>query len=470
MFSNSVKTVSVITSLALLSLLFEGCSSDDNSDDNENKDGKEEGQKDGSVSDASDAESTSAGDEPCADGPSREGEPGDSLIRLRPTNDAEQDFDNLQWAVDSVAEGGTLELCDGTFLLGDGDDRKVVHITQGIHIVGKKGDDEWLTIIEGGGGSIAGSIGSGPIRIANDQDNNPNVFEKLWLRGWTGEAIDIDASKGFTLKNCRISNPLLGPPAVAGMNMVHAIFSRTPNCNGDFAVTDSLIELGNYTGDLPVDEQLLGILGSAHDNIRLINNTITGLDEAIEILINNAPNPSEIVIKGNTINISFELGDAWYGKNALLIGGNKNTTQVLIEDNVMNVRGPGNAMGVSGENFTIKNNKVELKDLNGALPLVALQVGLGRGEIQIRGIGPSLNNSVVEDNELTGSVQGPTINFSHVDDFPNESHGNVFRLGDDFVNLGAETTIYISTGAYDNTFEGDTGTVQDDSPEGANSY
>lgn len=473
MFSKLLKTLQILTLWGLSAIPSSGCSSDNDREDD--CDSKDVDSSTASKSDTGlDTKPTGQGDQPCGKGPATEGEPGDDLIRVRPMNDVKEDVKNLQWAVDSVEAGGTVELCEGTFSLGDGvsEPKNTIKITKGIYVIGIKESSEWKTIIQGASDDLdkaKAASDRGFFRISNQKDPNPNIFENLWMRGWTAEAVFIDAVQGFTIKNCRISNPVVDQASI-GLHFIHAIYTSGKNTKGDFSAENNLVELGNYPGILPDDEQLLGVFFSAHDNVRVVGNEITGLDEAIEILGNNSTDPSQIVVEGNTINISFELEDRWPGKNAILVGGNLNTSQVQIEDNEMVVQGPGTVIGVSGENLSIRNNQVKLKEWNGLKPISAFTIGLGRGEATGIKTGPSLVNSVIEDNDFSGSVEGPAVNLADVPEFPNLSHDNVIKLGDSIANLGAETTIYIAPGAYDNTFEGKTGNVQDDSPEGKNTY
>lgn len=409
------------------------------------------------------------------------GAAGDQTIRLKPRNDI-GDYKNLQWAFDNVAPGGTVELGPGTFFLGDGKDspRRTVKMRRGLRVIGKKEGETWRTIIRGGGamGSFGGAmqLESGPFRIVNESDNHPAVFEDIWIREWACEAIYIEACQGFVLRGCRLSHP--ANTAGQGIRFVHAIWTSGAKARGDFTVEDNLIELGNYADGLPDDEQLLGVFYSNHDTVRVVNNVITGVDEAIEIIgnrydnsaqggISPATGPSEIVVTGNRIDVTQKfLSNRWGGRWAILIAGNLGVDKVRIEDNDITLRGKGYAFGISGENLRITGNKVRFEELDGEYPPGAVTIGFGN--LGGRDMGTSLINSVFEDNIFEGSVSGSAISFSS--NPANDSHGNRFDLGDSIAKLGAKTTLSLSAKVHDNTFKGDLGTVDDKSPKGANNY
>ena len=67
---------------------------------------------------------------------------------------------------------------------------------------------------------------------------------------------------------------------------VHAIWTSGVKARGDFTVENCLVELGGYKDQPADDEQFLGVFFSNHDTVRVVNNVITGIDEAIEILGN----------------------------------------------------------------------------------------------------------------------------------------------------------------------------------------
>ena len=87
------------------------------------------------------------------------GSAGDSRIEVTPL-DAVGDFDNLQWAVDNVAPGGTVKLCAGAFFLGEGSSRQTVMVTRGTTVEGVTSGDGFETVIRGGGGGSAADFPS----------------------------------------------------------------------------------------------------------------------------------------------------------------------------------------------------------------------------------------------------------------------------------------------------------------------
>jgi hypothetical protein len=413
------------------------------------------------------------------------GSAGDTRIEVTAVDDA-ADFDNLQWAVDNVARGGTVKLCAGTFFLGEGSSKRTLMITRGITIEGVKSKDGFETVIRGGGGSFAdlpSSESGGALHVANTNDENPNVFRGLWLRDWTSEAIFISASAGFTLRDSRISHPITTQSG--GTLFIHAIWSTGEAAKGDFTVENNIVEFDDYAYGLPHDEQLMGIFFSNHSNIRIVGNLVNGHDEAFEIIRNGYPTgggdpypdamsrpAAEIVIENNVLDLTQTLPGTWAYNEALLIAANANTSEVRIEDNVITVRGTrmGHAVTVSGEGFQVRNNSINLEQYEGVSSAGAIMIGLGFtfGLVGTT-LGGSLTDSVFENNIFTGSASGPAIFFNDPGDEPNESHGNVIDVGDSLIPLDADIGLEIAAGVHDNTFIGDFGTVTDHSM-GANDF
>lgn len=413
------------------------------------------------------------------------GTTGDQTIKVSARNDAD-DCRNLQWAFDNVAPGGTVELAAGTFFLGDGKDapRRTVWMRRGLRVIGKKEGDTWRTVIRGGGEvltpGVGGSLESGPFRIVNENDMHPAVFEDIWFREWACEVVFIVACQGFEFRGCRISHP--ANTALEGkLKFVHAIWTTGVKARGDFTVENCLVELGGYSGEKADDEQLLGVFYSNHDTVRIVNNVITGIDEAIEILGNRygntgagdaaaATGPSEIIVTGNRIDVTGTPGQRWPSSVAVLICGNLNVDAVRIENNHITKRGKGWGIGISGENFNITGNTFRFEVHEGKYPPGAVTIG-GYGRLAGRDMGASFDNSVFAGNTFEGSVSEQGIRFSQGrGNASNTSHGNRFDLGDSLAKLGAKTTLAISKDVHDNVFKGDLGTVDDASPKGANDY
>lgn len=429
-------------------------------------------------------------------------------ITVTPKND-ESDFEALQSAVDNIAPGGTVKLSAGTFYLGDGQrsPKKTVRITKGMTIQGEMDGQDWTTVVDGGGevapwGFFGFEMETGPFRVENFDDEHAVVFENIQFSNWTAHAVYIEASHGFAIKQCKLDTPRLGT-AVMGIRSVHAVFSSGQYAKGAFLAEDNLVQLDGYSGDvLPDDEQFIGLFFSSHDNITIVDNEITGHDEGIEVLGNNVdlsqmeyfaeyskPDeaPYEITISGNTIDVTQILDDTvWPGKYGILVGGNANTSKVLIENNDVTIRGTekGYVFALSGENLHVVGNQLRLDPLEDVNPGGALLIGFGYSFHplipELNG-GPSLIDSLIEENMFTGVATGPSVYFHDIDGtykdhaalFPiqesNLSHGNQIEMNG-IVGLGAATTLAISPGAYDNEFIGDTGNVLDLSPPNANQY
>jgi hypothetical protein len=413
-----------------------------------------------------------------------QGKGGDQTIKVRPRNDPD-DYRNLQWALDHTGAGGTIILDSGTFFLGDGtgSPRRTLWMRKGLRITGLKEGSTWRTVIRGGGEvltpGVGGELESGPIRIAIEGDNHPAVFQDIWFREWACEVIFIVSCPGFEFRNCRISHPA-NTVLPEKIRFVHAIWTTGVKARGDFTVENCLVELGGYQNQPADDEQLLGVFYSNHDTIRVINNVITGIDEAIEILGNRygrygagdpsaASSPSEIIVKDNRIDVTGTPGPRWPSSFAILICGNLNVDAVRIEDNHIIKRGKGWGLGISGENLRITRNRFRFEKHQGEYPPGAVTIGFGRlGGFDM---GSSLNRSVFTDNTFEGKVEKVGIFFSTSPGSAlNTSHDNNFDLGDSLAGLGGETTLFLSKDIRGNTFKGNLGKVIDNAPKGANQY
>jgi hypothetical protein len=407
---------------------------------------------------------------------------GANAIQVRPRNDPE-DFRNLQWAFDNASTGGTVALAAGVFFLGDGaaSPRRTVWMRRGVRVTGKKEGSTWRTVIRGGGEvidpGVGGALESGPFRIAIENDH-PAVFENIWFREWACEVIFIVSCPGFEFRSCRISNPV--NTALAGrIRFVHALWTTGVKARGNFTVENCLVELGGYQRELADDEQLLGVFYSNHDTVRVVNNTITGIDEAIEILGNRYGNsgkgdreaataPAKIIVSGNRIDITGTPGQRWPSSYAVLICGNLGVDAVIIENNDITKRGKGWGLGISGDNFRITGNRFRFESHNDEYPPGAVTIG-GFGPLAGRDMGAALNNSVFAGNTFEGRVSKYGILFPG-ERVTNASRGNQFDLGQSLVKLGAETTLALSRDSRDNTFKGDLGKVIDNAAKGANRY
>lgn len=410
---------------------------------------------------------------------------GGNSTTVTPHNDA-RDFSNLQWAFDNTNPGGKIILDEGIFFLGDGkkSPRRTVIMRKGLTVTGKKTAGKWLTIIRGGGAvmspGVGGPLESGPIRIMNENDPHPAIFDGIWFKDWAAEVIFIEASHGFVFRNSKITHPVnrVSP----GVRYVHALWSTGVKARGDFIVENNWVEMGGYRDEAPSDdEQLLGIFYSNHDNIRITNNTIIGIDETIEILGNrygntgagdpNAANsPAEIIVTGNRLVSTGQPGEVWPSSFAILICGNLNVDKVIVSNNHITKSGKGWGMGISGENFDISDNTFKFVKDDSGYPAGAITIG-GFGKLAIYDMGESFNNSTFTDNNFEGKVTKRAIFFSEGrGKTKNKSHGNTFDLGVSIEALGAETTLFLGKHTYGNTFEGSLGNIVNHSPKGANSY
>ena len=413
------------------------------------------------------------------------GSSGDATIQLLPRNDIE-DHRNLQWAFDNTAPGGTIELGAGTFFMGDGKEapRKTAWMRRGLKVVGVKEGAIWRTVIRGGGEvlspGVGGALESGPIRIKLEGDDHTVILEDIWFREWACEVVYIIACNGFEFRGCRITDPVNAADP-SKTRFVHALWTSGNDARGDFIAEDNLVELGQYDGPLAEDEQFLGIFTSNHDNIRIVNNTITGTDEAIEILMNRygdtgpgdpiaARTPAEIVVANNRIDVTGTPGPRWGGSWAILICGNLNVDKVRIENNDITKRGEGWGIGLSGANMHITGNTFRFEEHKGKLTPGAVTIG-GYPLLAGKAMGSSLTNSVFKDNTFEGKVSTHGMFFMPgAEGFANASSGNRIDLGDSLAKLGAKTTLTLSQDMSDNAFTGNVGKVVDNARDGANEY
>jgi hypothetical protein len=413
------------------------------------------------------------------------GSSGDAAIELLPRNDID-DHRNLQWAFDNTKAGGTVTLAAGTFFMGDGDSapRKTAWMKRGLKIVGTKEGAIWRTVIRGGGAvlspGVSGAMESGPIRVTLEGDDHPVILEDIWFRDWAGEVVFILSCNGFEFRGCRITDPanVANPDTT---RFIHALWTQGNDARGDFIAENNLVEMGQYDGPMAEDEQFMGIFTSNHDNIRIVNNTIIGTDEAIEILMNRhgdtgpgdskaATSPSEIIITGNTIDVTGTPGPRWGGSWAILIAGNLNVDRVLIADNDVTKRGEGWGVGLSGANFEVRDNVFRFEEHKGKLTPGAITIG-GYPKLAGKFMGSSLTNSVIENNQFIGKVSKHGVFFMPGGKgFENASTGNRIDVGDSLISLGAETTVTLSQEMANNSFRGKYDTISDSASESSNKF
>ena len=410
---------------------------------------------------------------------------GDATIVLTPRNDIE-DHRNLQWALDNAAPGGTVRLGAGTFFMGDGKSapRKTAWMRRGLKVVGVKEGAIWRTVIRGGGEvlepGVGGALEGGTFRVTLEDDDHAVIFEDIWFRQWSCEVVFILACNGFEFRRCRITDPVNAADP-SKTRFVHALWTQGNDARGDFIAEKNLVEMGQYDGPLAEDEQFMGIFTSNHDNIRIVDNTIIGTDEAIEILMNRygntgpgdpvaAKTPAEIVVANNRIDVTGTPGPRWGGSWAILICGNLNVDRVLIENNDVTKRGVGWGIGLSGANMRVTGNTFRFEEHAGKLTPGAVTIG-GYPRLAGKAMGSSLINSVIKDNTFEGRVQNHGMFFMPGRrGFANASRGNRIDLGRSLATLGAATTLTLSQEMKDNVFTGVLSKVTDNALKGANKY
>lgn len=407
-----------------------------------------------------------ADDALCGPGLSIEGNSGSSHIRLRPENLADRDAPNLQWAVDNIASGGTIELCEGTFHLGEGTEQRSVTIGKGVTLEGKKVNGDWLTVVEGGGRRY-GKVPDpdiGPFLVSSASDPNPVKFSKVWLRKWLSEAVYVEGVNGFTFDDSKLTDPVVGIKSLRLLNkrFIHAIVGTGQSSKGEFIVTNNDVNLnGDWSQSYqPADVQFMGVYGlpkPAFSKIVVSGNKIVSPDEAIEILSNDAGMPASIFVEDNDINVNFSVGGGsvfsgdWFpGHYAILVTGNRNTPGVYIRRNRIVVANTmpapgflvsigGDSMGaiaVNGSNFRVEDNTIHLDNLEGHAFVIG---GYGKFPPFVLDVGTSLHDSVFRNNTLTGALKGDRALIKFRSDLTiNHSRRNTFDITN---SLNASVTV-----------------------------
>lgn len=415
----------------------------------------------------------------CGDGPEMESIFEQNRIRIRPKANVQTDFANLQQAIDEIESGGVIELCEGEFFLGDNPfNRKTIQIKKGLTIKGVKSNGEWLTVIKGGGSifapgsavfGIAPDIHAGPF-IVNSLDDNPVIFENVWLREWISEAVIVAAANGFHFIDSKITHPItlgLGYPTFT-TNFVHAILIFNPESTGELVVTDNEVDLTWFKGKKFHDVQFLALFGSpptTFTDIEISRNHIITPDEAFELTANTPEEPSRIVIADNTIEANIEVYGIWPFKYPIFVANNSDTQYVRVDNNHLTLSNAPRMEGdkdmggfvLTGENFEVTNNHVDLNEFDGKL----MQLG-SVGNLLVVDFGASVMDSIFENNTFTGTAKGPGIEFSG--GFQNKSRDNIFYLGtsmNDAVDGSGEGTGIDATftRTCNNQFFGETGTI-----------
>ncbi|MFC1638873.1 hypothetical protein ACFL26_01210, partial [Patescibacteria group bacterium] len=413
-----------------------------------------------------------------------------------------QDAVNVFNAANSGVERVILN--EGTFHFGDdstGSNRCTVLLTKGVIIQGDP-DATLGTVIKGGGMQMVTGLGyleAGAFRVVNG-DGKSAEFANLWFRDFKHVAILAEQNNGLRVVNSKFTNPVASslvplPGAPEGARSVYGILVLGPASTGDLAVKGNIAEFGEYSGPEAHDEQFIAAILTSHENIAIVDNTIQGNDDGIEILFNGfyvAYDPSfesNIEVNNNSIDVTQVLDTTkWPAKVGIVVVGNKSVKQSSITDNTLSIKGNSAFYGevadvsvglvISGENHNVRANKVSMLPIDSAMLPAYSGIMMGLDQEFMPGIhfGPSVTNSSFKGNEISGvAVSG--IMASHFNG-RNESHNNVFS-GDNFDNLTVPSippfnpiggNVVLGSSTYDNVFKGNYEPILDMAPPGANTY
>lgn len=298
-------------------------------------------------------------------------------------------------------------------------------------------------------------------------DDKAVVFEGISFRNWKGEAIFAEACQGLEVRNCKFTQPAPGT-LVPEFQMVHAIFAGTHNCTGRFVAERNFGLFGDYR-PLPDDEQLLACFLSCFGSISIAGNDINGHDAGIEVLFNGLYNQDPafrptISIRDNSISLMQVVGEKWPGHCGILCVNNPKSVPEIC-DNKISETGPGVALLLSGERFTVSHNHSNQAPLDAndvrTYPIAALAFGCN---VTMPGfpadLGPSLNDSVVSNNDLSGTALFGMMTYDANPDpsqpvLPlNRSHG-IDASGNNMESLvSSVATVDLTKGTHDNVFKG----------------
>lgn len=394
-----------------------------------------------------------------------------SFVRVRPSGTTPSDKQLLDQALDSVSSGGTIDLCEGMFYLGEGDERETITVTKGVTIRGKHEEGVWHTIVKGGGDELlfySPSTSIGAFFVNSETDPFPVIIDGLWLRNWGAQGVLVFSCNSFVLKNSKVTNPVVAGSGfpLGIVNYIHGVMAHNPGCQGDFNITDNTIDVTEYEGIRPSDSNAVALYGfpsTRFERIFIERNNITTNDEGIEVLGNQPSRPSEIFVRDNNIIVIFDVSFGWANHYGILAGGNMNTGLFLIDGNRMYVSDGAHSFrrfvfdagvfSLSGENMIIRNNIINVDNFSGGI----LRIGILRSVV-IVDFGISMFNSTFENNEVIGKYGGIGIDFLNSE---NESRGNTFRLDESLARSGRiRPTVRVrGEQVCDNAWEGNTGRV-----------
>jgi hypothetical protein len=395
---------------------------------------------------------------------------GGALVQVWPTGRPRVDHWRLTKAIARANIGGTVWLCEGTFNMGSNfGNRHTVVIRKALTLEGVYIDQEWQTIVKGGGDGLRPYFPDsvmGPVHIATVL--GAVTIDGLWFRDWINKAVYVASVDGFTFTNSKLSHPRIaknrGFP-FGFVDYVHGIIATGRASRGSFVITNNVFDItfGDDTNFRPNDAQpccLYGFPPTRFDNIQIEDNIIVTENEGLELLGNLPLKQSSIYIRNNTIDMSYKL-KGWPDTYAILAGGNAHTSEFVIEDNVLTLNNgfysnpedfaDVGVISLTGENFRVRNNRIEVQDFDGRI----FRFGNAL-------FGHSITDSVFEDNEIVGSYKGIGVDFTGGQ--LNKSRRNVFRLGTSLAAASVGSTTIRASGARvcGNTWEGDLGTVEGD--------
>ena len=393
------------------------------------------------------------------------------LVKVWPTGRPRVDHWRWTKAIARANIGGIVWMCEGTFNMGsDFGNRHTVVIRKALTLEGVYINQEWHTIVKGGGDGLRPYFPDsvmGPVHVAATLGSV--TIDGLWFRDWINKAVYISRVNGFTFTNSKLSHPRIqknrGFP-LGLVDYVHGLIATGRASRGSFVITNNHFDItfGNDTNFRPNDAQpccLYGFPPTRFDHIQIENNIIVTENEGLEILGNLPLKRSEIYIRNNTIDMSYKL-KGWPDTYAILVGGNTHTSEFVIEDNRLTLNNglfsnpedftDVGAMSLTGENFRVRNNRIELEDEF-------------EGRIFRFGnflFGHSITDSVFENNEIVGNYKGIGVDFTGGP--VNKSRRNIFRLGTSLAASSVGNTTIRASGARvcGNTWEGDLGNVDGD--------
>ncbi len=401
-------------------------------------------------------------------------------------NDPLLDALSVQEAVGNPSNGKIL--LRGTFNFGDGagHPRQTVIIRRGVELRGEVSRDHsgkitaWLTQIVGGGAvmpfsyqGVTYSAPGGAFKLES-ADSMPVVFNSIHFRKFSATGILASGCNGLEIRGCKFNEADAGydfggspDPSLSDLVIITPVFGLGPGCRGAFVAEDNVcINEDSFQND---DNQFIACEYTSFTQVRCTRNDIYGQDEGIAIMFNGwyaGPGFSSVMsITDNKIKINWRP-TRFKGANNIGVLNNLNAT-IDISGNTIETLGYCLAIGVTGENVTVRNNRITLSPNAYGSPVAAVM--LGDNELFPAGIPPlgPCNNSVVSNNIISGTALWAFFTYD-VNDWtpglnlpPDTSSGNVV-MGNNTDNLACIiSTVWLSPGSHDNVFKGGFGSVVD---------